>query len=113
MKVEAKMSLRLTAGSHQYFYRHVGLFANRMIPYTVYHGLLHRLQTSLSILPDKPEETPTSCLMALWHKATRVEMSAASASSRPLGVLNPASESELRRLIDVRLSGEPLAYLTG
>jgi release factor glutamine methyltransferase len=79
----------------------------------LYAELLAKLTSSLSILPDKPEETPTSCLMALWHKAGGVEVSAAAAIHRPLGPLTPECESLVRRLVDERLGGRPLAYLTG
>jgi hypothetical protein len=31
----------------------------------LFYELLHKLQASLKILPDKPEETPRRCLRAL------------------------------------------------
>ena len=79
----------------------------------LYTELLEKLALSLTILPDKPEETPASCLMALWHKAAGFEVSAASSITTPLSSLSPDSEKSLRLLVDARLSGKPLAYLTG
>lgn len=79
----------------------------------LYAELLEKLASSLTILPDKPEETPASCLMALWHKAAGFEVSAASAINRPLSPLSPDFEKTLRLLVDARLGGKPLAYLTG
>ena len=75
--------------------------------------LLRVLTSSLTILADKPEETPTTCLMALWHKAAGVEVSAATAGNMPMPPLSPEGEQALRGLVDARLSGRPLAYLTG
>src|SRR5437868_12820497 len=78
----------------------------------LYDELLKKLSDSLSILPDKPEETPVSCLMALWHKAAGLELSAGSAIHEPLRPLSQEAEVRLRKLVDERLSGRPLAYLT-
>ncbi len=75
--------------------------------------LLKVLTSSLAILADKPEETPRTCLMALWHKATGVEASAGSAPKKPLRPLTPEAWKSLRKLVEARLSGQPLAYLTG
>jgi release factor glutamine methyltransferase len=78
----------------------------------LFDELLEKLETSLKILPGKPEETPARCLIALWHKAAGVALSALSAEDRPIGPLGPVGEKVLRALVDARLAGTPLAYLT-
>jgi release factor glutamine methyltransferase len=84
-----------------------------MINSHLFQSLKLLLEGSLSILQDKPEETPTSCLMALWHKADGRDVSAGSAASVPLKPLGPEAEAILHELIGFRLKGMPLAYLTG
>jgi len=79
----------------------------------LYDELLGTLSASLSVLPDKPEETPESCLRALWLKASGKAVSAASAMNASLGHLDGNEEQVLRGLISARLGGKPLAHLTG
>ena len=79
----------------------------------LYLELLETLSSSLEILPDKPEETPTSCLRALWLTAAGYPSSAASAMNKTLPPIDESAESILRNLIAERLNSKPLAYLTG
>jgi release factor glutamine methyltransferase len=79
----------------------------------LYSELYATLSVSLKPLPDKPEETPLSCLYALWHAAAGHAMSAASALTRSLVALDHHSEHRLRALVAARLDHKPLAYLTG
>lgn len=73
-----------------------------------------RLVDGLSVLPDKPEETPASTLYALWHAAAGAPCSAATAAARgELPALDDAARQTLDRLVLRRLAGEPLAHITG
>ncbi len=80
---------------------------------TDYAARLRRLEQALSTLPDKPEETPDSCLRALWHMASGTALSVAAAHEQSLPTLDTAQSSALDALIDRRLQGVPVAYLTG
>ncbi len=79
----------------------------------LYSELYATLCASLRPLPDKPEETPLSCLYALWHTAAGHAVSAATALTRSLAVLDHHAEHKLRALVAARLNNKPLAYLTG
>lgn len=72
-------------------------------------ALAERLQT----LPDKPQETAAATLRALWHLASGRAMSVEAAEQTALPVLDQAAEARLADLISRRLSGVPLAHLTG
>lgn len=78
-----------------------------------YGARLQRLEQALSTLPDKPEETPDSCLRALWHLAHGSALSVAAADEQVLPVLHAAQLAILDDLIARRLHGTPVAYLTG
>jgi release factor glutamine methyltransferase len=78
-----------------------------------FERLLHELNRGLKTLVDKPEETPESTLCALWHLAAGQRLSAEKATVMPLPVLDAEMEKRLRELIDRRITGIPLAYLTG
>ncbi len=80
---------------------------------TAFADRLARLVSGLSVLPDKPEETPASALRALWHLAAGRALSAHAALEQPLSLLDAAQAARLDELIARRLSGAPLAYLTG
>jgi release factor glutamine methyltransferase len=71
---------------------------------TIYQDSLALLQSHWAGLPDKPDETPETTLDALWRCA---------ASSEPGGELGVEEEARLTALVEKRLEGEPLAYLTG
>lgn len=75
--------------------------------------LLDVLSSALRSLPDKPEETPTSCLRALWLAASGHPVSLVAADRVPLPRLDPVQELRLRELVRERLQGRPVAYLTG
>jgi release factor glutamine methyltransferase len=68
--------------------------------------------TDLATLPDKPEETLEATLAALWHLAAGRRLSARAALEHELPPLNPHGRARLARLIECRLAGAPLAYLT-
>lgn len=71
------------------------------------------LEASLQTLPDKPEETTGTAMRALWHLAAGDRVSAAEAVVRPLPPLPADARARFAGLVQQRLSGVPLAYLTG
>jgi len=74
------------------------------------------LRSAMQTLPDKPEETPEATLRALWCLAAGRPMSAEAASHLADGALpslEAAQNAQLGALIAQRLSGIPLAHLTG
>lgn len=79
----------------------------------LYHKLIQELENKLTILEDKPEETVQSTLEALWHKAYGNPKSVELVSGLSLPVLTSDQTSTLYHLIDERLKGKPLAYITG
>jgi release factor glutamine methyltransferase len=72
-----------------------------------------RLAGALERLPDKPEETVDATLAALWLAAAGHPCSAAAALDQALPPLGPEAARRLEALVDRRLSGTPLAHLTG
>lgn len=74
---------------------------------------LAALGAALTTLPDKPDEDAESTLAALWWRAADRRLSAARARSCALPTLDEAALQRLDRLIEQRLSGTPLAHLTG
>ena len=72
-------------------------------------ALAQRLQT----LPDKPEETVDATLRTLWQLAAGQALSVEAAMRTALAPLDAAGESRLNALIEQRLSGIPLAHLSG
>ena len=79
----------------------------------VYIGFKKILEEQLELLPDKPEETIDSTLAALWLFAGGEKVSAEKAVIRDLPDLTDNQVAELRKLVDVRISGVPLAHITG
>jgi release factor glutamine methyltransferase len=79
----------------------------------LYRKLRSELENKLSFLEDKPEETIDSSLKALWNKAYGLPISAEEASKIPLPELSDLQVSILQQLIEERLNGKPLAYITG
>jgi len=78
------------------------------------YGLIKlRLESNLSLLEDKPEETIETTINALWNKAHGTSMSAEKASNASLPALSDQQKAILLQLIERRLNGEPLAHLTG
>ena len=80
---------------------------------TLFQRLLARLDQGLVVLPDKPDETPERVLRALWHTAAGQPCSAELAVDLPLASLQAEQCLSLATLVDRRLAGEPLAYITG
>lgn len=74
---------------------------------------LARLEAEVSILPDHPEETPESTLRALWATAAGTPLSVVAAAERALAALSPEGERLLGALVERRITGSPLAHLTG
>ena len=74
---------------------------------------LARLDDSLRTLPDKPEETSASALQTLWHLAGGQALSIEAATQQPLPELTAPQLLKLDELTTQRLSGTPLAHLTG
>lgn len=78
-----------------------------------YRQRLAHLGTALSVLPDKPEETPESTLRALWFASAGDPRSAEAALVDSLPALDAAALARLDAAIGQRLDGVPLAHLTG
>lgn len=74
---------------------------------------LARLEAEVSILPDHPEETPDSTLRALWAMAAGTPLSVVAAADRALDPLPVGGERLLAALVERRITGSPLAHLTG
>ena len=79
----------------------------------LFHDMGTRLTAGLSLLPDKPEETPDSTLRALWHAAADAPVSVQKAVALALPTLDADGVERLRTLIAQRVAGIPLAHLTG
>lgn len=84
-----------------------------MKTHPAYHSLLARLRTSLVPQPDKPEETPESTLRALWSVAAGTPLSPRKALHQTEVDLDADGVARLAGLVEQRLSGSPLAHLTG
>jgi release factor glutamine methyltransferase len=78
-----------------------------------FQQLITRLSAGLTLLPDKPEETPDSTLRALWHAAANAPVSVQGVGTLPLPELDTAGMDRLQMLIEQRVTGIPLAHLTG
>jgi release factor glutamine methyltransferase len=78
-----------------------------------YLAMENSLTDRLSLLVDKPEETAATTLAALWHFASEVPLSVLRATTKPLPSLTPQQFTSLAQLIEKRLSGVPLAHMTG
>ncbi len=79
----------------------------------LFQKLIARLSFGLNLLPDKPEETVDSTLRALWHAAADVPVSVQKATTLPLTALDAMGIDRLHMLIAQRVTGVPLAHLTG
>jgi len=78
-----------------------------------YQELLDLLDQNLICLPDKPGETPKSTLDTLWHFSCGYPTPDKEASRCPLPKLSRESYHQLKRLVDKRIDGTPLAHLIG
>ena len=79
----------------------------------LFHRFLNQLELSLKVLPDKPDESATNTLSALWHAAAGQPISVQRAAVEPLPRLDQGEIERLEALLRDRLAGTPLAYLTG
>lgn len=79
----------------------------------LHEELLKNLEADLKVLPDKPEESASATLKALWFSAYGEAKSAQLANKLEMPDLNSAQEQQLKALIIQRLQGTPLAHLTG
>jgi len=75
--------------------------------------LLGSLKKTLVVLPDKPEETPENTLQALWWTAFGEPRSVEAASKLSVPDLTSLQVARLQEYIERRLSGTPLAHITG
>jgi release factor glutamine methyltransferase len=80
---------------------------------STYERCLAQLTAAWVGLPDKPEESPEATLRALWLAAGGDPCSAELAVRRGLPLLDAAGTETLEALVRRRLSGVPLAHLTG
>lgn len=71
------------------------------------------LEKQLLVLPDKSEENAENTLRALWLLASGIKLSARLAVNHELPELTTDQISVLENSIRQRLSGIPLAHLTG
>lgn len=78
----------------------------------LYRSLLERLSASLEPQRDKPEETPEATLRALWSAAAGSPLSTRKAVQETPGELDDEGVARLVALVERRLAGIPLAYLT-
>ncbi|EGV18561.1 N5-glutamine methyltransferase family protein [Thiocapsa marina] len=75
--------------------------------------LLEKLREELRLLPDKPDETPETTLACLWALAAGYPLAVSQVSDFVPPVLDVSARTCLQGLIEERLSGVPLAHLTG
>ncbi len=80
---------------------------------TLYQECEALLAVNLKTLGDKPEETVVTTLDALWQAAAGEPMSVQLAATALLPALNADAATRLQALLGRRISGTPLAHLTG
>ncbi len=83
-----------------------------MMQSALYNELQQKLEASIEILPDKPEESAESILKALWHLAAGEPMSVHKAMTLDLPVLADDAVEQLKLFVNKRIEGIPLAHLT-
>ena len=69
--------------------------------------------TKVILMPDKPEETVETNVWALWLRAAGIPISGENAMTVPLPELSAEQLMVLKSLLEQRMLGMPLAYLTG
>ncbi len=79
----------------------------------LYQSLLSELTDGWNGLPDKPDETPRSTLNTLWEHTSGIPLTMPEAGDQVLPPLDIEARERLKELIEERLAGVPLAYLTG
>ncbi len=77
-----------------------------------FEHLCEQLAAAVTFLADKPEENPETTLRGLWHTAAGVPKSAQLAAREPLPTLDAAGHVVLKKLIEQRINGLPLAHIT-
>ncbi len=80
--------------------------------YSLYSKYLDILSSELHLLNDKPDETPSSTLGALWLTASGQPTSARDVPTDELPDLDSSSIEQLSVYVKRRLDGEPLAHIT-
>jgi release factor glutamine methyltransferase len=78
----------------------------------LFQNISKELANSFHFLEDKPEETLESTLKALWFAASGLPVSAEESLKLQLPDLSENQVVELRRLIELRHNGIPLAHIT-
>lgn len=78
-----------------------------------YQQLLAYLSANLNFLPDKPDETPASTLDALWYHSCKKPRPLKQDANRVLPEIDKNSLQILESLVQQRISGVPLSYITG
>ena len=78
-----------------------------------FNKYLSSLEENISILPDKPEETPLNTLKALCCMAAGAPVSVIESEKYSISQLDNPDIEQLEKLIAKRIDGTPLAYLTG
>jgi release factor glutamine methyltransferase len=78
-----------------------------------YQQLLQQLETAWNGLRDKPEENLANTVRALWLTACGQPVSAQQAETIELPALDEHSRQRVLELMEARLSGIPLSYLSG
>ncbi|MGM0496592.1 MAG: peptide chain release factor N(5)-glutamine methyltransferase, partial [Bacteroidota bacterium] len=79
----------------------------------IYRELLDYMSLNLKTLPDKPEENPENTLHALWLFSCGIPSRQQNNSPQLLPELNEKTLPILKKLIQKRIKGTPLAHLTG
>jgi HemK-like putative methylase len=72
-----------------------------------------RLREAVAFTPDKPDETPETTARALWSAAAGMPRPVTAVADDPLAPLSAGQQEEFAVLLQRRIAGEPLAYLTG
>jgi release factor glutamine methyltransferase len=74
---------------------------------------MERLTASWVTKPDKPEESPETTLKALYFCAAGIPVSVQKASHETIPELDENAQMRVKILVEKRLSGIPLAHITG
>jgi release factor glutamine methyltransferase len=78
----------------------------------LYEKLFDHLNSHLQALPDKPEEDTEGTLRALWWLAAGEPKSVTRARQEELTKLGSDQITHLKALVELRISGVPLAHIT-
>lgn len=78
-----------------------------------YLQLYDRIVSADIFTPDFPDETTETTLKALWETVAGNPCSARQAKAASLSEISAGQKKSLEKLVEKRLCGTPLAYLTG